>query len=88
MATKLRRLNISLPPELDEALVRFSRLSGQHQSTFVVTCLMENIEALNLLSDSIEALQAGNIGEYEKLVAQSLGTVLLKAGKTSLDKED
>ncbi|WP_342652613.1 hypothetical protein NM449_17840 (plasmid) [Vibrio metschnikovii] len=78
MATKKRRLIISLPTELDEALSRFSKVTGQPQSSFVVTCLMENIDSLNLISDAVEQAKAGNISQSEALIAQALGTTILK----------
>ncbi len=83
MPTKKRRLNISLPPELDEALSRFSEVSGQSQSSFVLACLMENIESLKLLTEALEQAKKGNVSEYEKLVAQALGTTLLRVSKES-----
>lgn len=82
MPTKKRRLIISLPPELDEALVRFSRVTGQPQSSFVVTCLMENIASLNLISDAVEQAKAGNISQSEALIAQALGTTIMKLHST------
>ncbi len=78
MATKKRRLIISLPTELDEALTRFSKVTGQPQSSFVVTCLMENIDSLNLISDAVEQAKAGNISQSEALIAQALGTTIMK----------
>lgn len=83
MPTKKRRLNISLPPELDEALSRFSEVSGQSQSSFVLACLMENIESLKLLTEALEQAKKGNVSEYEKLIAQALGTTLLRVTKES-----
>lgn len=81
MPTKKRRINITLPPELDEALTRFSEVSGQSQASFVLTCLMENIESLKLLTQALEEVNKGNVSEYEKLMAQALGTTLLKVTK-------
>nr|WP_076025813.1 hypothetical protein [Vibrio cholerae] len=78
MPTKKRRLIINLPPELDEALARFSRVTGQPQSSFVLTCLMENISSLNLITDAVEQAKAGNIRQSEALIAQALGTTILK----------
>ena len=83
MPTKKRRLIISLPQELDEALVRFSKVTGQPQSSFVLSCLMENLEALKLLTEAVEQAKAGNVSQYEALIAQALGTTLLKIGNTS-----
>lgn len=83
MPTKKRRLNISLPPELDEALARFSEVTGQPQSSFVLACLMESIESLKLLTEAVEEAKKGNVSEYEKLMAQALGTSILNVKKGS-----
>lgn len=87
MPTKKRRLIISLPPELDQALVRFSKVTGQPQSSFVLSCLMENIESLNLITDAVEQAKAGNISQSEALIAQALGTTILKMNGSADSKE-
>ncbi|EGQ7976047.1 hypothetical protein I7Z51_005077 [Vibrio parahaemolyticus] len=87
MPTKKRRLIITLPPELDVALARFSKVTGQPQSSFVLSCLMENIESLNLITDAVEQAKAGNISQSEALIAQALGTTILKMNGSSESKE-
>ena len=85
MPTKKRRLNIVLPPELDEALKEFSEVSGQSQASFVTACLLESLDSLKLLTEAIREAKAGNLSASEQLIAQSLGTNLLKLGKGSED---
>jgi len=87
MPTKKRRLIISLPPELDEALSRFSKVTGQPQSSFVLHCLMENLQTLNLISDAAEQAKAGNISHAEALIAQALGTTILKINGVNSSKD-
>jgi predicted DNA-binding protein len=87
MPTKKRRLIITLPPELDAALVRFSKVTGQPQSSFVLSCLMENIESLNLITDAVEQAKAGNISQSEALIAQALGSTILKLHGSSESEE-
>ena len=77
MATNKRRLTISLPKDVDEALSEFSEVTGQAQSAFVVSCLSENVESLKLLTQAIKEAKTGNISGYESLMAQALGSSLL-----------
>lgn len=39
---------------------------------------MENISSLNLITDAVEQAKAGNIRQSEALIAQALGTTILK----------
>ena len=87
MATDKRRITISLPKELDEALAEFSDVSGQAQSAFVVSCLLENVESLKLITQAIREAKSGNVSRYEALVAQALGTTLLKMNGLSNTEE-
>lgn len=68
---------ISLPPSVDEALVRFSEVTGQPQSKFVSECLLENVPTLHTLCDAIEAHKLGDISRYESLMAEALGKSIL-----------
>jgi predicted DNA-binding protein len=77
MTTNKRRITISLPQDVDEALTEFSEVTGQAQSAFVVSCLSENIESLKLLTQAIKEAKSGNISGYEALMAQALGSSLL-----------
>lgn len=81
MVTKKRRLTISLPEDVDIALTEFSEVTGQAQSAFVVSCLSENIDSLRLLTQAIKEAQKGNVDSYEALVAQALGTTMMKVNK-------
>lgn len=87
MPTKKRRLIISLPEELDVALARFSEVTGQPQSSFVLSCLMENLEPLKIMTEAVVQAKAGNMSQFEALMAQALGTTLLNAGNI-LKSED
>ncbi|EGQ8272771.1 TPA: hypothetical protein N2903_004451 [Vibrio parahaemolyticus] len=87
MATDKRRITISLPKELDEALAEFSEVSGQAQSAFVVSCLLENVESLKLITQAIREAKSGNVSRYEALMAQALGTTLLKMNGSSNTEE-
>lgn len=87
MATDKRRITISLPKELDEALAEFSEVSGQAQSAFVVSCLLENVDSLKLITQAIREAKSGNVSRYEALMAQALGTTLLKMNGSSQTEE-
>jgi len=78
MPTKKRRLNIILPPEVDEALREFSEVTGQSQASFVQACLVENVESLRLLTQAVKEAKSGNTSQYQALMAQALGTTLIK----------
>jgi predicted transcriptional regulator len=77
MATNKRRITISLPKDVDDALSEFSEVTGQAQSAFVVSCLSENVESLKLLTRAIKEAKSGNVSGYEALMAQALGFSLL-----------
>lgn len=82
MPTKKRRLNIVLPPDVDEALREFSEVTGQSQASFVQACLVENVESLKLLTQAVREAQSGNSSQYHSLIAQALGTTLLKVNES------
>lgn len=81
MTTTKRRLTISLPEDVDLALAEFSKVTGQAQSAFVVSCLSENIASLRLLTQAVKEAKKGNIDSYEALVAQALGTTIMNVNK-------
>jgi predicted DNA-binding protein len=87
MTTNKRRITIALPEEVDKALAEFSEVSGQAQSAFVVSCLVENVETLKLLTQAIREAKSGNTQGYESLMAQAVGTAILKTNGSSDSKE-
>ncbi len=86
MPTKMRRLNVALPPEVDVALREFSEVTGQSQSAFVSACLVENIESLKLLTQAVKKAKEGDKEGYEALIAQAVGTSILSVSDNK--KED
>ncbi|EJB0234601.1 hypothetical protein ACI45T_004717 [Vibrio vulnificus] len=82
MSTNKRRITIALPEEVDKALSEFSEVSGQAQSAFVVSCLVENVDTLKLLTQAIREAKSGNTQGYESLIAQAVGTAILKSGSS------
>ena len=87
MATDKRRITISLPKEVDDALTEFSEVTGQAQSAFVVSCLVENVESLKLMTQAIKEAKSGNVDSYQSLMAQALGTTILKMNGSADSKE-
>lgn len=87
MATNKRRITISLPQDVDEALTEFSEVTGQAQSAFVVSCLSENVETLKLLTQAAREAKLGNISAYESLIAQALGSTLLNVSRPNLEEK-
>ncbi|HGO5294185.1 hypothetical protein H3N34_19715 [Photobacterium damselae subsp. damselae] len=83
MATKLRRLNICLPPELDPVIAELSRITGESQSSFVVNCLMENLDSFKLMIEAYKQAELGNASEFEKLFMKALISI-----KGNFDKKD
>jgi hypothetical protein len=88
MATKLRRITISLPADVDVALKRFSDATGTNQSGFVVECLRQNVATLHALADAVDAAKSGDMAGYERLVKQSLGEALYPLVDSKPDKRD
>lgn len=86
MATDKRRITISLPKEVDEALADFSKVTGQPQSAFVVSCLVENVESLKLLTAAVREAKKGNAEGSNALIAQAFGTSLLNMVKSGEEK--
>lgn len=72
MPTKLRRVNICLPPELDPVLLRLGEITGESQASFVVNCLMANLDAFKLMIEAYEQAELGNLEGFEKLFTKSL----------------
>ena len=81
MPTKKRRLNIILPPEVDDSLREFSEVTGQSQASFVQACLVENVESLKLLTRAVKEAKEGNTSQYQALIAQALGATLIKVNE-------
>lgn len=88
MPTKLRRITISLPPDVDVALKRFADATGTNQSGFVVECLRQNVETLHALADAVDAAKNGDMAGYERLMKQSIGEALYPLVSPDSDKED
>lgn len=86
MATDKRRITISLPIEVDEALAEFSEVTGQPQSAFVVSCLVENVESLKLLTNAVREAKKGNVEGSNALIAQAFGTSLMNMIKSEEEK--
>ena len=87
MPTKLRRISISLPPELDESLARFSRLTNSSQASFVVECLQGNISVIDGISDAIEAAMNGNKGLADNILQTNVDSIKSEL-EGVLNKED
>ena len=79
MATKLRRVTVSLPAEVDIALTRVCEATGMAQSKFIVECLQRNVEMMNALCDAVEEFKSGNGDKSEALICEALGRLILKA---------
>lgn len=79
MATKLRRLLVSLPPDVDAALARFSEVTGTPQSKFVVDCLRQNVNTLNTISHAVEAARDGDSKKSTDLLNRAIGEALTSA---------
>lgn len=76
MATKLRRLLVSLPPDVDEALARFSDVTGTPQSKFIIDCLRQNVNTLNTISDAVEVAREGDSKKSTDLLNRAIGEAL------------
>lgn len=87
MPTNLRRITISLPPDVDQALQRFSDATGGNQSGFVVECLRQSVDTLHALADAVEAAKNGDKAGYEHFIKKSLGDALYPLVSSSSDKE-
>jgi len=71
MPTKLRRVTLSLPPELDQALARFGEVTHGSQAKFIVECLEGSIPVIHGICDAIETAKGGNVkGAHGMLVNQ------------------
>ncbi|ELV7518832.1 hypothetical protein QMU85_003899 [Photobacterium damselae] len=79
MATKLRRVTVSLPADVDIALARVCEITGMAQSKFIVECLQQNVEMMNALCDAVEEFKNGDDKKSEALICEALGRLILKA---------
>ncbi len=79
MATKHRRLLVTLPPDVDAVLTRFSEATGVAQSKFIVDCIRQNTEALNSICDAVDSARAGNKKEANDILNRAMGEAISSA---------
>lgn len=72
MPTKLRRITLSLPPELDEVLARFGRVTHGSQAKFIIECLQGSIPVINGICDAVEAAQLGDVSKAGELLSSQV----------------
>ena len=74
---KPKRMGLSLPPPVHDALMRFSLATGVPAAAYVTSILVDNLPTLELLANAAEDAKRGNVEQVKKTVAQALGTVIL-----------
>jgi predicted DNA-binding protein len=72
MATTKRRIHVSLPKELENALVDLSVLMERPMASIVTELLVESLPALIQIADSLRSVKSGklNIEGFEKILEQ------------------
>lgn len=75
MATKLRRVTLSLPPELDQALARYGDITHASQAKFIVECLESSIPVIHGMCDAVEAAKNGDVSVAKDLISEQVSTV-------------
>lgn len=75
MPTKLRRVTLSLPLELDQALARFGEVTHGSQAKFIVECLEGSIPVIHGICDAIEAAKGGNVDGAHGILVNQVNTV-------------
>lgn len=79
MGTKLRRLQVQLPPELDKALAEFSEVTGIGQSRFIVDCLTQNLPTIKAIIEAKKASMSGDEVGAGKIVQKILSDLSQEA---------
>jgi predicted transcriptional regulator len=73
MPTKHRRITISLPPDLDAALVELSEVDKRPQATIVTEFLTEMVPSMHAMSKIAKQLKAGKQAEAKRTLQHWMG---------------
>jgi len=75
MATKKRRMMLSLPPELEHAFDEFREATGTAPASFVVEMLMQAVPMIESVSKAARMAKQGHIEAYDVLNATLAGAL-------------
>lgn len=67
MATRKRRIILSLSPELDQAIDRLAKARERPRASVLVEILEEMVPSLNALSEAVEVSKSAPEQAYSKL---------------------
>ena len=84
MPTDMRRLQIALPPDVDDALVRLHRISGKPQATIVRELLSDMVPVVLELAEAMEHATASPRESFAKL-QKVLDQATVEARQAQLD---
>lgn len=85
MATPLKRLTISLPRDVDEAVVALSKAQGVPQSKAIISVLKEFTPAMLALAKLTEQMKAGQTSAVHETVRHLMGDAMADLLKEEID---
>ena len=73
MATKFRRITISLPPELDKALLAMAKAENRPQASIATECLMEFVPTMLAMAKLHDQIKSGKKIDAKRTIQHMLG---------------
>ena len=77
MPTTMRRITISLPPALDEALLALAKCQGKPQARIIIETLNEFVPTFEHMVIITEQSRTGHVAEAKLTAKKFMGEALL-----------
>lgn len=84
MSTNLRRITISLPPDLDDALKALAKAQNKPQARLIIETLNEFVPTFKHMVIIMEQANSGHIIEAKRAAKEFIGEALLNLGEASV----
>ncbi len=85
MSTKLRRITISLPVEVDAAIAELAEVTGKPQAGVITGLLQEQVEILVAMAKMARQMKAGQLAQAKRTLQHTLGDQLAELVHDQLD---
>ena len=83
MSTNLRRITISLPPDLDDALKALAKAQNKPQARVIIETLNQFVPTFKHMAIITEQANSGHIIEAKRAAKEFIGEALLSLGEAS-----
>lgn len=81
MPTTMRRITISLPPALDEALLALAKCQNKPQARLIIETLNEFVPTFKHMVIITEQANSGHIIEAKRAANEFMGQALMSLGE-------